>query len=104
MVAAVVRREEFGFEHQASNPSRDEVLTRYRALRRISQRHHSKVMELVSPDAILQHARRLGLAEGKTFILDNMDELTLAFDLAVYTAPPGRSRALDRYVRSARFA
>jgi len=33
-----------------------------------------------------------------------MDELTLALDLAVYTAPPGRTRALDRYARSARFA
>jgi len=33
-----------------------------------------------------------------------MDELTLAFDLAVHTAPAGRSRAIDRYARSTRFA
>jgi hypothetical protein len=52
----------------------------------------------------LHHARRLGLAFGKTLILDNMDELTLAFDLAIYTAPAGRSRAIDRYARSAQFA
>jgi hypothetical protein len=33
-----------------------------------------------------------------------MDELTLAVDLAIYTAPVGRSRAIDRYANSARFA
>jgi hypothetical protein len=104
MVAAVVRCEEIGFEPQVPAPSRDEVLARYRALRRISKRHHTHAMELVSPDAILQHARRIGLAEGRTFILDNIDELTLAYDLAVYTAPPGRTRALDRYARSTRLA
>jgi hypothetical protein len=39
---------------------------------------------------------------GKTIVLDSMDELTLAFDLAIYTAPVGRSRAIDRYASSAR--
>jgi hypothetical protein len=55
-------------------------------------------------DAILHNGRRLGLAEGRLFILDSMDELTLAVDLAIQTAPPGRSRAIERYARSARFA
>jgi hypothetical protein len=91
-------------EAQAPLPSRDEVLARYRHLRQISQRHSSDVMKFLSPDAILHHARRLGLMRGKTVIVDNMDELTLAVDLAVHTAPDGRSRAIDRYARSARFA
>ncbi|MFZ0457280.1 MAG: hypothetical protein WAM17_02320, partial [Rhodoplanes sp.] len=47
-----------------------------------------------SRDAILHQARRLGLADGKVLILDSMDELTLAFDLAIHTAPAGRSRAI----------
>ena len=33
-----------------------------------------------------------------------MDELTLAADLAIHTAPPDRSRAIDRYARSANLA
>ncbi|MDR3570976.1 MAG: hypothetical protein P4L81_02125, partial [Candidatus Pacebacteria bacterium] len=37
-------------------------------------------------------------------VLDSLDELNLAVDLAIYTAPPGRSRAIDRYAGSARFA
>ena len=53
---------------------------------------------------MLQHARRLGLAHGKTLMLDSIDELPLAFDLAIHTAPVGRSRAIDRYARSAQFA
>ena len=32
-----------------------------------------------------------------------MDEMYYVYDLAIYTAPPDRSRAIDRYARSARF-
>src|SRR5258708_17897644 len=50
---------------------------------------------------MLQQARRLGLAQGRTLILDDMVEMSDAFALAIYTAPPRRSRAIDRYARSA---
>src|SRR5262245_33875393 len=50
---------------------------------------------------MLHQARRLGLAQGKTLILDDMEEMSYVFDLAIYTAPPRRSRAIDRYARSA---
>jgi hypothetical protein len=61
-------------------------------------------MKLISRDAMLRHARSIGLAEGKTFMVQSMEELTLAFDLAIYTAPADRSRAIDPYARSAPFA
>lgn len=89
MVVAVAVRTEDIVEPQV--PSRGEVLTRYRHLREISKRHHSAALKLLSRDAILHHARRLGLTDGKILILDSMDELTLAFDLAIHTAPAGRS-------------
>jgi hypothetical protein len=104
MVAAVGLRKENTVEPEAPLPSRSEVLARYRQLRKISKRHLSDAMKFLSQDAVLHHARRLGLARGKTVILDTMDEITLAFDLAIHTAPDGRSRAIDRYARSARFA
>jgi hypothetical protein len=72
------------------------VLARYRHLREISKRHHSDAMKYLSQDTILHHARRLGLMLGKTVVLDSMDEFTLVYDLAIYTAPDGRSRAVDR--------
>ena len=103
MVAAIGLRNENAVESPASSPSRGEVLARYRQLREISKQHISDAMKFLSPDAILYHARRLGLARGKTVVLDDMDELTLAYDLAIHTAPDGRSRAIDRYARSARF-
>jgi hypothetical protein len=85
-------------------PSRVEVLTRYRRLRAISRRHHSEILKFLAPDAILHHGRRLGLAHGRTLVLENMDDMNLAVDLAIHTAPAGRSRAIDRYARSARLA
>jgi hypothetical protein len=80
--------------------NRRKVLARYCRLREISKRHHAEVLKFISKDAILHHARRLGLARGKTLILDDMDEMNYAFDLAIHTASVGRSRAIDRYAKS----
>jgi hypothetical protein len=80
---------------------REEILTRYRRLREISTRHHSEALRFVPRSTLLEQARRLGLTAGKMLVAESIDELTLAFDLCLYTAAPGRSRGIDRYVRSA---
>ena len=81
--------------------SREEILTRYRHLRAIATRHHSEALEFLSRFAILEQARHLGLTVGKTLVAESIDEMTLAFDLAIHTARPGHSRAIDRYARAA---
>jgi hypothetical protein len=101
MAVAVALREQEILERA---PTHEEVLARYRRLRAISKEHHSKILDLISQDAILRCARRLGLACGRTFILDDMDDLDLAYDLAIHSAEPGRSRAIDRYARSAQLS
>jgi hypothetical protein len=90
-------------DQQEPTPSRNEVLARYRRLRKISKQHHVAIMKLISREAMLRHARGLGLTVGKTLVLDRMEDLSLAYDLAIYTAPADRSRAVDRYAGSARF-
>ena len=102
MTAAVMLRETIG--QTLPGASRGEVLARYRRLREISTRHHSAVLKFLSGDAVLQHARRIGLAKGKTFVVDSIDHLSFAFDLAIHTSASGRSRAIDRYAGSARLA
>jgi hypothetical protein len=77
------------------------VLARYFRLREISKRHNDNVMKFLGKGAIFNHASRLGLTYGKILVADSMDQLTLAADLAIHTAPPDRSRAIDRYARSA---
>jgi hypothetical protein len=84
--------------------SREQVLARYRQLREITARHHHDILRCVSADSFLHQARRLGLARGKTLILDDMQELTYVHDLVIHTAPAERSRAIDRYARSAQLA
>ncbi|HZG69056.1 MAG TPA: hypothetical protein VEZ12_20150 [Herpetosiphonaceae bacterium] len=81
--------------------SREEILTRYRGLREISKRHQTEAVRFVPHSALLDQARRIGLAIGQKLVAESMDELTLAFDLALYTAPPARSRGIERYARSA---
>ena len=90
-------------DQQKPTLRRNEVLARYRRLREISKQHHFAIMKLISRDAMLRHAHGLGLAVGKTLVLDKIEDLSLAYDLAIYTAPADRSRAVDRYARSARF-
>jgi hypothetical protein len=76
--------------------TRDDILAGYLRLREISKRLHEEVLKSISGDALLKHASRLGLAQGKTLILDDMDEMYYVYDLAIYTAPADRSRAIDR--------
>ena len=85
----------------AGSLSREELLARYRHFREIGKQHHSAVIKLLTKDAILSQAKRLGLARGKTLVAGSMDELNLAFDLAIYTAPKDRTRTIDRFARVA---
>ena len=104
VAAAVVLRNDNAVASPTTLLSRAEVLTRYRHLREISKQHHSAALHFLSKDSIISQARRIGLAQGKTLVLDSMDDLHLAFDLAIHTAPKDRSRAIDRYARAARLA
>lgn len=83
--------------------TRDSILARYLHLREISKRLHDGVLKSISGDALLNQARRLGLVEGKTLLLDHTEEMYYVYDLAIYSAPPDRSRAIDRYAKSAKF-
>jgi len=81
-----------------------EILRRYRHLRAIVTRHHSAALKFQAPDAILEQAKHIGLAAGHTLITDNEQELTVLFDLVIYNAKQGRSRAIDRYAKTAQTA
>ena len=100
MVPAVALAGERSVAMSAPSPTRAEVLARYRHLRAISKQHHSKILDFVSSSTLLQQARRIGISDGRRLILDSMSEFDLLSDLVVYTAPMGRSRALDRYARN----
>jgi hypothetical protein len=80
---------------------REDVLRRYRHLRAIGAHHHSAALKFLARPAIVEHARRLGLMMGQTLIANSEEEMTLVFDLAIYTAKEGRNRAIDRYAKVA---
>lgn len=105
MVAtAAVLQQDNTFAGPSASLSRVELLARYRHFREIGKQHHSALLNLLSNDAVISQARRLGLAQGKTLVLDSIDDLNLVFDVLIYTAPKDRSRAIDRYARSVRSA
>jgi hypothetical protein len=104
MARAAAVREHNALTNDNAPLDRDALLARYRQLREISIRHHRQILESISTDALLHQASRLGLARGKTLLLEEMEDMSYACDLAIHTAPAGRSRAIDRYARSAGFA
>ena len=61
--------------------NREEILDRYRRLRAISTHHHSAALKFLSGPALLAHAKRLGLAVGRTLLADSEEEMILTFDL-----------------------
>jgi hypothetical protein len=104
MAATAVLKQDNTVARPAAPLSRAEILTRYRHFREISRRHHSAVLKFLAKDTVISQARRIGLAQGKTLVLDSMEDLILVFDLLIHTAPKDRSRAIDRYARAARLA
>jgi hypothetical protein len=83
--------------------SREDVLSRYRRDRAISVEIQTGALKHVSESAMLKQAKRLGLSDGKSLIIDDPSELTLLYDLLVHTVPRGgRSRAIDRYAHAHR--
>jgi len=84
--------------------SRAQIIDRYRRYRAVSTRHNSGAVKCLSSEALMEQARRLGIARGRTLILDTEDELALVFDLALYWRQGGRKRPLDRYAASQRLA
>ena len=83
--------------------SRAEIIDRYRRFRAVNIRHNSGALKCLSSEALMEQARRLGLARGRTLILGSEDELALVYDLSLYARQGGRKRPLDRYAASQRF-
>ena len=84
----------------AAEVTRDQKLARYRHLREINTGQQTGALRRIAGDTILEYGRRLGLVHGRTLVCDSSSEMTLIFDLAVYTSKAGRSRGIERYARS----
>ena len=84
--------------------SRAEIIDRYRRFRAISRSHNGGAFKCLSSQAFMEQARRLGIARGRTLILNTEDEFTLVCDLALYARQGGRKRPLDRYAASQRLS
>jgi hypothetical protein len=79
--------------------SRADILGRYRRYRDLRKDIQTAALENIPHSSFLAHAKRIGLSDGKFLFTDDTVELSLAFDLAVYTAGAGRTRAIDRCAR-----
>jgi hypothetical protein len=103
MPASALARQQLELDILPPLRTREDVIARYRHVREISKQINDGLMDLVPRSAIIRHARKLHLTFGRTLILDSVDQMAFLFDLAIYTAPPERTRAIDRYARTARF-
>jgi hypothetical protein len=86
-----------GGEMHAS--SRVALLGRYRRYSDFRKHIQSAALGNVSQSSFLAYAKRIGLSDGKVLLVADDSELTLVYDLALYAAQPGRTRAIDRCAR-----
>ena len=77
-----------------------DAVDHYRHLRDIAADIQNDALELVQHSTMLEFGRRLGVVRSGELWGDE-SELKLVYDLAIHTARPGRSRAIDRYARAA---
>lgn len=91
---------------EANAPSletREQVLAWYRKVHAISREHYNALLKRVPYESKLHQARRLGFAQGRALVVDDVPNMNLVLDLAYHTAEPGRSRVIDRYAELAAF-
>lgn len=82
---------------------REAIIARYRALRAVGRKILNDTIPFRSKSAFEDALRHLGLMHKKTIVADSIDEVTLAMDLAIFGAKPGRSRAIDRFAQAHTF-
>lgn len=80
---------------------RDALITRYRRYREIVGEHKSAVLDHLPAQALLDQARFLRIASGKTILTATPEEHTLVLDLAIHAPRHARSRPYERYRRVA---
>ena len=80
---------------------KDELLTRYRAIRRLIGQWQAVALDTVPTSAVREQAKRLGLLVEGMSIVASATERNLVVDLAIHTAKEGRSRAIDRIAKRA---
>ncbi len=95
--ALQVSMELHGGEMHAS--SRVAILGRYRRYSELRKEIQSAALENVSDSSYLAHAKRIGLSDGRVVFVDDDSEVALVYDLELYTAQPGRTRAIERCAR-----
>jgi hypothetical protein len=60
----------------------------------------SDALELVAEATMVDRAKQLGIAHKGDILAESDHQMRLVWDLAIHTAKPGRSRAIDRCVKA----
>jgi len=84
-------------DDQMQSPGAGDLLERYRQWGHHRRAIQTAALKQVSQSTRLEQARRIGMASGSTLIVRSEPEVSLLYDLAVYGAKEGRTRAIDRY-------
>ena len=79
----------------------DPVLNRYKELRARGRALNDRLIKQLPKTAIRECAKKLGLLEGKTLVLDSEHELSVLFDYCLYSHRRGNKTVIDRYLEHA---
>jgi hypothetical protein len=80
-----------------------DLVEHYRRIREIAGDIQNGALALVQYSSLVKFGRRVGIPSRHGVFNEDEGDQKLVFDLAVHTVGPGRSRAIDRYARTAPF-
>lgn len=79
--------------------SAEELWEFYRRCATLRLRFQTQAAQSLPPGKLREHCKALGLPVDEDLYQAHDGELAFAADVAIYTGPPGRSRAIDRVAK-----
>lgn len=75
----------------------NEAIKTYIRLRNVLKMMHQELMHRLPQKAIMECAKKLGLAKGKVLVFSNPDETSVLIDYCLYCHRTGGKTVIDRY-------
>ena len=75
-----------------------ELVNRYKQLRKINRKLNNILPRQLSKQAIEKCGQKLGIMNGNTLVLQDMDEISVVMDYCIYDYYENRSNAVSRYM------
>jgi hypothetical protein len=77
---------------------RDDIVSQYQRLRTVGWDLNNRLVKRLSKDVLEEGGTKLGMLEGKVFVVDTEDEVSILMDYCIYDVRRDGRNAIDQYL------